>query len=755
MKRQTRLLLQVLPVVALWAAVAVAQPRVVEANRYSHPEKMSITTQMFLDEMADGFNDEDIPDLRHGSRGLLPAAPRLVAAPETIDGKTYITSFVYVTTDEDIRMMEDLGVIVETCFEDGLLTALLPVDQIQEVADIEGVKRIEVSPVLQPATDQARRVTHVNDVLSYSDAAVAANLPKGYDGSGVIVGIIDRGIDMDHIAFQDKNGNTRIKRAYVYNGSKVIDYYGTGPLPQDNVTNTDHGTHVSSIAAGSSVVVNGDDVMVTDDHASATYGGMAPGAELYLCAINGMAGTRIANAFQRICNYADSVGKPVVVSNSYGDYVYNRDGGGAQGQIVSQLFGQDHPDRICVFATSNNAGHSAGAPGGVYVSERATSEAPLGTIVCSSPIVYDAGWLYYRGEFIADAFTRAADATGIGVIIYVLDAETGAVVDSVVCESTGGNKTVKLSDYFTTASGPNYAQVGVYFDYMTANNKKQALLYTQYGLMSNEHTLAVEVYPIGGSDDMIDMWSCGTYTYFDAHLTTEGHNWTVGSDDMSVMGNACYPEVISVGSYVSRTCEGSNDVGDISKFSCYALEGMGPLGTMHPWITAPGQDIISAFNHRVNRSGWEDVVVNHPTYLYGLMSGTSMATPMVAGTVALWMQAAREICKQLTLDEVKTIMKETAIRDTWVTSGPNASHFGNGKIDALAGIEYILENYHDNQRGDINHDGIINIADVTCLIDYLLNDQSIVCHLCADVNDDGSINIADVTSLIDLLLSKN
>ena len=139
------------------------------------------------------------------------------------------------------------------------------------------------------------------------------------------------------------------------------------------------------------------------------------------------------------------------------------------------------------------------------------------------------------------------------------------------------------------------------------------------------------------------------------------------------------------------------------------------------------------------------------------MSGTSMATPMVAGIVALWMQAATECGKQLTLSEVKQIMKETAIQDEWATNGPNATHFGNGKIDALAGIAYILNEYggHDYQPGDVNHDDAVNIADVTTLIDYLLDNQTEVCMDCADVNGDGVINIADVTYLIDLLLSKN
>ena len=60
---------------------------------------------------------------------------------------------------------------------------------------------------------------------------------------------------------------------------------------------------------------------------------------------------------------------------------------------------------------------------------------------------------------------------------------------------------------------------------------------------------------------------------------------------------------------------------------------------------------------------------------------------------------------------------------------------------------------HSYDLGDVNHDGSINISDVTMLIDYMLDNGNEVCPLCADINSDGTINIADLTALIDMMLS--
>ena len=57
-------------------------------------------------------------------------------------------------------------------------------------------------------------------------------------------------------------------------------------------------------------------------------------------------------------------------------------------------------------------------------------------------------------------------------------------------------------------------------------------------------------------------------------------------------------------------------------------------------------------------------------------------------------------------------------------------------------------------RGDVNIDGVVDISDVTALIDYLLiNDVTSISLTEADCNHDGKVDINDVTSLIDFLLS--
>ena len=62
-------------------------------------------------------------------------------------------------------------------------------------------------------------------------------------------------------------------------------------------------------------------------------------------------------------------------------------------------------------------------------------------------------------------------------------------------------------------------------------------------------------------------------------------------------------------------------------------------------------------------------------------------------------------------------------------------------------VSFII-NAEEYPRGDVDQDGVVNISDVTCLIDNLLSGVSE-----GDVDQDGAVNISDVTCLIDYLLS--
>ena len=657
--------------------------------------KMSITTQMFLDEMAGRltFDEETtVPKFQGpGTNAPMLRTERPIASPDTIDGKVYISAIIRVNDiNSDVSALEDLGVITQCKFDKGIVTTLIPIDKLNDVAALDGVKRINVASVMRSSTNLARTASNVDDLLTLSNDARNAGLLNVYDGSGIVLAIIDDGVDFQHGAFKDANGNSRIVGAYCYNGSSVTaDWSGSGTLPTTDDSSEDHGTHTSTTAGGSSVKVSGTTVTVVSDHSQATYGGMAPGADLYLCGTQ-LYDTHILNSFQRICDYADAQGKPVVVSNSWGGAFYANDGSSSVADVLEQYFGDDNPNHICLFASGNEAGKSAGSvTGGYYVTGASTQANPLGTIIRTEAYIENYGYSYYSGV-LCNAWTRATDATGIALHAYVINKSSGSLVaDLGTLQSSnyaaGAYTTLSTSSYF----GRNFT---VYFDYTEANGKHQALIYTgNYTTSGTNYALAIEVYPIGGSDNNVDIWG-GGYTYLAGNVTTTGHTWTAGTDDMSSTGECTNENVISVGSYVTRTRSGSNSVGEISDFSSYALESTGPVGVMLPWITAPGEDIIAGYNHYVSHSS-SDLTVNNSSSPYGLMSGTSMATPAAAGIVALWLQAAQEVGKDLTLSEVKNIMAQTAIKDSYVTSGSNASHFGNGKIDALAGVQYILDNY--------------------------------------------------------------
>lgn len=93
-------------------------------------------------------------------------------------------------------------------------------------------------------------------------------------------------------------------------------------------------------------------------------------------------------------------------------------------------------------------------------------------------------------------------------------------------------------------------------------------------------------------------------------------------------------------------------------------------------------------------------------------------------------------------------------------TGPATVGLKNSFFTTVDGVEFVLpvescqvQLLAQQLRGDANGDGVVTIADVSFLIDYLLAGcQSSFHSQNADLNADGVVTIADVSSLIDLLL---
>lgn len=380
MRRRKTVSLLVFLLVLLPMGVS-AQLKIAVDDAQKH--KLSMTTEMFINELNDGGFDPVKQAERHQARraslgnialkelkdrGHGKNAGRLYVAPDTINGRAYVSAFITLEDNNDVSALEALGVKVQCKFDKGIITSEIPVDKIVEVAALNYVKKISVARLMEPSTDIARKRTNVDDVLTLSTNAFNAGLDMKYDGTGVLLGIIDTGIDFQHIAFKDKDGNSRIVGGYIYDG-KEHNYNSENIIgAETDDSSQDHGTHTASTAGGSSVIIDGNNVTVTDNHANATYGGMAPGTSLFLCGVKDLIETYLCNSFQKICKYADDHKMPVVISNSWNSNIGPHDGTKVDNNefktVLSTRFGENSLNSICLFSSSNEADISKDNEGG-------------------------------------------------------------------------------------------------------------------------------------------------------------------------------------------------------------------------------------------------------------------------------------------------------------------------------------------------------------------------------------------------------
>ena len=141
-------------------------------------------------------------------------------------------------------------------------------------------------------------------------------------------------------------------------------------------------------------------------------------------------------------------------------------------------------------------------------------------------------------------------------------------------------------------------------------------------------------------------------------------NGNAGSSCGTVGAPGSYPESYGVGAF---------DINNV--IASFSSRGPAPAavgGQVKPDISAPGVSVRSAWNNGA----------------YNTISGTSMATPHVAGAVALMLSAAPSLIGDVA--QTRTLLDQTAIDVSDLTCGGLAGNnnvWGEGRLDAYAAVD--------------------------------------------------------------------
>ena len=104
------------------------------------------------------------------------------------------------TTEE----LENKGVKV-LAVRGNIAMAIVPIDKAETVSELKSVKKLEIAQNLSQKMDKVRAEIGVDKIHKGED------LNRAYTGAGVVTGIVDGGLDPNHVNFLDADGNSRFK----------------------------------------------------------------------------------------------------------------------------------------------------------------------------------------------------------------------------------------------------------------------------------------------------------------------------------------------------------------------------------------------------------------------------------------------------------------------------------------------------------------------------------------------------------------
>lgn len=593
------------------------------------------------------------------------------ALPDTI-----VNAYVMFDDKTAMSELETLGVKFHA--DHGIFsTAAIPASVLREAGNTEGVRYIALGNEVKLLNDYSRKVCGIDNVHTNYDNS----LPQPYTGKGVVIGVIDIGVEFGHLAFRELNGTgLRIKRVWNQKSSRgqAPEGFGYGSeyttaesilaLTYDSPFEY-HGTHTMGIASGADL--------------KSKYYGVAPESDLVYVAFNDD-DTSLPDAIKYIFDYAESVGKPCVINMSLGQHLGPHNGTSPLDKYIDSAVG---PGRIIVGAVGNEGNRR------LHTSETFTeSDTQLKSMLVLNKDSKNR--LHYLDIW-------GSEGSQIKVSLCVAQSLKGKILTQTPVYDTSDDKARFITDVFTIKNDGADANIYIDGEVSPVNGQPHVMVECEVGDISEGRVLGVIV--DGAAGETVHLWN-----YSGNEFASNGKpGWTDGTVEGTageIGGTA--RNIISVGSYDARSSIKWID-GAVSnmynldlpyeqnKRSFFSSCGPTADGRTVPDVLAPGFPVISAINKHAYINLDQDLSLytcsathdaDGVSYYYSYQMGTSMSAPFVAGTVALMLQAKPDLTPQ----DVRSILASTSQSDEFMGALPN-NYYGNGYLNSLGCVRAAVD----------------------------------------------------------------
>ena len=557
-----------------------------------------------------------------------------------------------------------------TTISNTVVTARVAPEGLTTLSNDTRIVRLTASKRLRPFLKKARQVTGVDRVHA------GDNLYTPFTGKGIVIGIIDQSFEFKHMGFLDENGKSRVKMIWDRSKdiekdiqSKAAPVYNVDALPKTHETydpGSGHGTHVTNIAAGSK-------------HADNPFYGVAPKADIVVIP-SSFENTEIIEDIRSVKAYASREHKPWVVNLSLGSVIGPHDGSTDYDQAIDRM-------------AQDKGGIVVGAMG---------NEGDQYFHAFSSFQPGETKQVFIHYEKDQDGNATEVDLTHIDFWgISEVNAEQFTVTPILAVKSSNTEQ-LKVKKYGADFWKKYLDDGKVWSEISPKNNRENHFVGVKMnkpledlGSRYKKIIFGVEITAksTNTADATLHGWIYSeepNYARF-VKAKTDSKFESIKPDNLYIVGEggASIPSAIAVGSFTTTVTDQHEKEGAHSTFS-----SNGPWLNPNypkPAVLAPGASIMSALNKYApgfdkNNAAYSNRF-NNKVYHYGYMEGTSMATPFVAGSIALWLEAN----PQLSYTDVLDILKETSTKHADMEGEAWTPTYGYGLINVYEGLKLALK----------------------------------------------------------------